>query len=346
MDFKPEILRRFFNGKYSRKDYIWIKSVFSNPKNKEILRVSLKDHWNEFNNSSVETGNVDYLLQKIHHKIDKIESSSNRVRYLKIIRQIAAVLVIQLVLTFLAFHYFQNKKQPSETAYAEIECPLGARVKFNLPDGSSGCLNSGSKLKYPVLFKTNRDIKLSGEAWFNVKHDTLHPFVVKTKNLDIEVLGTCFNVIAYEDDLSEEVILSKGSVKIASESGQTLSILKPDQRLVLNTEKKTFTQDNLDASQYLAWTEGKLVFRNESMEQVAKRLGRWYNINIEIKDPELLEHAFRATFIDEPLDEVLKILAKTAPITYEIIERKQTTDNIYLKKHVILRFDKNRKEAS
>ncbi len=346
MDFKPEILRRFFSGKYSRKDYLWIKSVFSNPKDKVLLKESLENHWNEFNDSSADTGDVDYLLQRIHHKIDNIESSSSKVRYLKIFRQIAAVLVIQVVLTFLAFYYFQDKKQPTETVFAEIECPLGARVKFDLPDGTSGYLNSGSRLKYPVQFKNKRDIELSGEAWFNVAHDSIHPFVVETQNLNIEVLGTRFNVIAHEGDLSEEVILSEGSVKIASESGQVLSVLKPDERLVLDTEKMTYTQETLDASQYLAWTEGKLVFRNESMEQVAKRLGRWYNAEIEIEDPKLLEHAFRATFIDEPLDEVLKILAKTTPITFEIIERTQTTDNIYLKKHVILRFDKNRKEAS
>jgi len=346
MDFKPEILRRFFSGKYSRKDYLWVKSVFSNPKDKELLKESLENHWNEFNDSYADTGDVDYMLQRIHYKIDNIESSTSKVRYLRIFRQIAAVLVIQVVLTFLAFYYFQDKKQDTETIFAEIECPLGARVKFDLPDGSSGYLNSGSRLKYPVQFKNKRDIELSGEAWFNVAHDSIHPFVVETHNLNIEVLGTRFNVIAHEGDLSEEVILAEGRVKIASESGQVLSVLKPDERLVLNTEKMTYTQETLDASQYLAWTEGKLVFRNESMEQVAKRLGRWYNAEIEIEDPELLEHAFRATFIDEPLDEVLKILAKTTPITYEITKRKQTTDNIYLKKHVILRFDKNRKKAS
>ncbi|WP_297091810.1 FecR domain-containing protein [uncultured Draconibacterium sp.] len=345
MDFKPEILRRYFKGEYSRKDYLWVKSVFSDPREQKFLKEELENHWFEFNDEEIESKNVDHLLQQIHQKINSDQTKSHKITFFSSWRQIAAILVVQLLLTFIATYYFQTHKQASQTTYAELQCPMGARIKFDLPDGSTGFLNSGSSIKYPVLFTENRNIELVGEAWFDVLHDTENPFTVKTQNLSIEVLGTEFNVIAFENENTEEVILADGSVKVASVHGQKLSVLKPDERLVLDASKMTFAQDEIDASQYLAWTEGMLVFRNENMEQVAKRMGRWYNVEIEITDQRLLEHSFRATFIDEPLEEVLKLLAKTAPLCYTIIEREQTNNNIYLKKRVELRFDKQRANA-
>jgi ferric-dicitrate binding protein FerR (iron transport regulator) len=350
MDFKPEILQRFFNGRYSRKDYLWIKSMFTDPKNKRLLKETLENHWMSFNNEELSHSEIDNLLQRIQLKIKTEESTKTR-KLLPYLRNIAAILVVQILLTFMAFYLYQQYHKPNQIAetnnsYAEIQCPMGARVKFDLPDGTSGYLNSGSKLKYAVQFANNRNVELTGEAWFDVKHDTIHPFTVKTTKLDVEVLGTHFDIIAYDGDNMEEIILNRGSVKVSEKTGNTLSILKPDQCLILDKKKMTYCQSNTDASQYLGWTEGKLVFRNESMEQVAKRLGRWYNIDIEIKNKEQLNHySFRATFMDEPLEEVLKILAMTSPISYRIIDRKKDSNNVYAKKKVELYFDKKRKNA-
>ncbi len=343
MDFRSGPLRRFFSGKCSREDYSWVKSTFSNPKNEEAIKQTLKEHWGEFNEGSLQKGDVDKLLQRIHSRIDNENTPNKKVRYLMAFRQVAAVLLVQLILTAFAVYYLRTEKIPVvETAFAEIECPLGARVGFTLPDGSSGYLNSGSSIKYPVQFKEGRNVRLKGEAWFDVARDEAHPFVVQTKELSIKVLGTCFNVIAYDNDIYEEIVLEKGSLRVASGNGQELSALKPNQRLVLNKEKMTYAQDSVEASQFIAWTEGKLVFRNEKMEHVAQRLARWYNVDIEIEDPELLGYSFRATFIDEPLDEVLGIIAKTSPIYFKIIKREKTNENVYLKKKVILRSCKER----
>ncbi len=345
MDFNPEILHRFLKGKYSRKDYLAIKSVFEKPEQKEELKNLLQNHWNDFNNEPLPKGNVDHILRKIHHQIQLEDIQVKSHRFITAFQRIAAILIIPLILTFLAVFYFQSKTPVPEMAYAEIQCPLGVRTKFVLPDGTTGFLNSGSTLEYPVIFTNGRNVTLKGEAYFEVKRDDDHPFIVNTPNLKTRVLGTKFNVIAYENENSEEIILKEGKVEVYSNQGEKLETLQPDQKLVLNTQTRQYNKNQVEANQYVSWTKGKLIFRNESIQQVANRLGRWYNAEIEIRDPELLKYAFRATFIDEPIEEVLKLLAKTAPLKYTEQMRETSNDNTYAKRKFIVSLDRKRLDA-
>ena len=347
MDFNPKILYRFFNGDYSRKDYFEIKSIFSEPENRLRLKEHLKRHWSDFSDKNMPEHNIESLLHKIHHKIRLEENTFQRYKFISIFQKVAAILIVPLILSFFAIVYFQSNKEKNEVIYesnasAEIQCPLGVRTKFELPDGTTGFLNSGSWLKYPVNFITGRNVSISGEVYLDVIHDELRPFIVHTSNLQIKVLGTQFNVISYEDDFKEKVILNQGKVDISSLEGEKLAVLQPNQKLILNTESRTFETNEVEASQYIGWTEGKLIFRNENMQQVAERLGRWYNADIKIEDPELLKYAFRATFIDESLEEVLKLLALTAPLTYEEQPRISSSDKTYQKRTVLVKLDKKR----
>ncbi|GAB1453467.1 FecR family protein [Draconibacterium sp.] len=345
MTFNPEILNRFFNGKYSRKDYLAIKSILEKPEEKEELRDLLQNHWSDFNTKPLAKGDVDHILRKIRKQIDREENKKKGNRFISVFQKIAAILIIPLILSFMAVFYFQSKTVSTETAIAEIQCPLGVRTKFTLPDGTTGFLNSGSTLEYPVQFSKNRNLKLTGEAFFDVHHDAEHPFIVNTANLSTKVLGTQFNVIAYGSENSEEIVLKKGSVEIYSIQGEKLAKLESDHRLALNTETRQFKTSQVEAKQYVSWTEGKLVFRNESMQLVADRLGRWYNVEFEIADEELLHYAFRATFMDEPLDEVLKLLARTAPLKYKEIKRETSNDNTYKKRKIVISLDRKRLSA-
>jgi ferric-dicitrate binding protein FerR (iron transport regulator) len=345
MDCNPEILRRFFKGKYSRKDFLAIKSVFEKPDQKEELKNLLQNHWNDFNTELLPKGNVDHILHKIHRQIHREDNKFKINRFIAVFQRIAAILIIPLILAFMAVFYFQSKTPKTEVAVAEIQCPMGVRTKFILPDGTTGFLNSGSTLEYPVIFTNTRNVTLKGEAYFNVKRDEEHPFTVNTPNLKTKVLGTQFNVIAYENEDSEEIILKEGKVEVYSRKGEKLEILQPDQRLFLNLQTWQYNKNQIESEQYVSWTEGKLTFRNESMQQVANRLGRWYNAEIEIRDPELLKYAFRATFIDEPIEEVLKLLAKTAPLIYKEQIRETSNDDTYVKRKFIVSIDRKRLDA-
>jgi ferric-dicitrate binding protein FerR (iron transport regulator) len=345
MDCNPEILHRYFKGEYSRKDFLALKSVFEKPDQKEELKNLLQNHWNDFINDPLPKGNVDHILYKIHRQIQLEDNKLKSNRFISVFQRIAAILIIPLILTFLAIFYFQSKTSSTEIAVAEIQCPMGVRTKFILPDGTTGFLNSGSTLEYPVVFTNTRNVTLKGEAYFDVKCDELHPFIVNTPNLKTKVLGTQFNVIAYENEYSEEIILKEGKVEVYSNNGEKLEILQPDQKLFLNIETWQYNKNQVESDQYISWTEGKLIFRNESMQQVANRLGRWYNAEIEIRDPELLKYAFRATFIDEPIEEVLKLLAKTAPLNYKEQIRETSKDNTYVKRRFIVSLDRKRLDA-
>jgi len=345
VDFNPEILKRYFKGTYSRKDYKNIKAVWESEPYRPILKKHLEEHWANYFEEPQSEHNLDSLLHKIHRQIKAESGITRKVNFISVFQRAAAVLIVPLVLAFLAVLYFQSKKDPVKLPYAEIQCPFGVRTKFELPDGSTGFLNSGSTLRFPTSFAGQRNVTVSGEAYFNVVHDEKHPFVVQTPNLQVKVLGTEFNVIAYKGDSNEEVILNNGKVDVLSAEGVLYCSLLPNQAVSYNIANGSVRRSKVEAQQYIGWTEGKLIFRHENMKQVAERLGRWYNAEVLIEDPEILDYVFRATFIDEPLDEVLKLLTLTAPITYEEQLRETTNDNTYKKRKIILKLDKKREAA-
>jgi transmembrane sensor len=152
-------------------------------------------------------------------------------------------------------------------------------------------------------------------------------------------------VMAYENEAKEEIILNRGEVEVMAHDGIVLDKLSSNQKLVLHTENRKCRTLEVEASQYIGWTEGKLIFRNENMQQVAERLGRWYNVDIKIEDEELLKYAFRATFVDETLEEVLKLMALTAPIIYEEQPRNTSSNHTYQRRIIIVKLDHRRLSA-
>jgi ferric-dicitrate binding protein FerR (iron transport regulator) len=194
-------------------------------------------------------------------------------------------------------------------------------------------------LKYAVQFKQDRSVELSGEAYFDVVHNAEMPFHVNTRNLDIKVLGTTFNVLANENENTEEIVLQTGKVEVSDQNGKQLATMQPDDQLILDTEKQTFTRNSIISSQYTSWKEGKLVFRNENMQQVARRLSRWYNAEVVVADRQLDAYTFHATFIDEPLDEVLKLISITTPISYTEEKRTSDKEGTFSQRKIILRIN-------
>lgn len=185
MVIQPEILYRFFKGKYSRKDFLTIKSAFGDPEKEAEIKSLLETHWSDFNNGPLSEGSIDHVLHRIHRQIRREEAQTKRKRFITVFQRIAAILILPLALAFFALFYFQPKAAAPEMAYAEIQCPMGVRTKFILPDGTTGFLNSGSTLGYPVIFANGRTVNLKGEAFFDVAPDKGHPFTVNTIKGDI-----------------------------------------------------------------------------------------------------------------------------------------------------------------
>lgn len=342
MSKSTDRLNRYFSNRYSRKDSLFVRELFANKGKKDILQKELETHWERFElNVSQQEKKFEDLRNQIQYRIYLEENKKIRLSPLWRLQRIAAILFIPLLLGFMSYLLYSSL-QENQVSYAEIQCPAGARTKFTLPDGSTGYLNNGSTLKYAIPFNDSRNVNLTGEAFFEVIK-TGQPFHVKTQTLDVTVLGTTFNVIAYQNDETEEVILQTGKINISTSKGKNLTTLTPNQLLTYDRTSQNYRVLHVDASQFTAWREGKLVFRNESLEEVAKRLGRWYNVDVEIADKQLKNYTLHATFMNHSLEEVLQLISFTSPMKYKIHEQKQNKSNQYLrKKQVILKLDRSK----
>jgi ferric-dicitrate binding protein FerR (iron transport regulator) len=195
-------------------------------------------------------------------------------------------------------------------------------------------------LKYPAIFEKSRKVELTGEAYFEVKKQKDSEFIVSLANLDVKVLGTKFNVSGYTDDLFTEVVLSEGQVEINGKTGVFKRIISPDEKITFNSQTKALKLNTVDANRYSAWKDGFLIMDNEPLEQVIGRIERWYNAEIVIQDEALKSYRFKATFKDEPLEEVLRLIAITTPIKYVIEKRDFGTNGILKKRKVTIELKK------
>ena len=158
----------------------------------------------------------------------------------------------------------------------------GQNTQFTLPDGSKVCLSSRSSLQYPNQFNGNlRKVILNGEAYFEVEHNAQKPFIVSTKDINVRVTGTKFDVVAYPQEHSTEVILASGSVNVylSGKDESTAKKLRPNQMYTLANNHTESVQE-VDASQFTSWTKGAYDYNNETLQEISKRLERYYGAQI------------------------------------------------------------------
>ncbi len=312
--------------------------LFENEKDFQQLLPFLEEEWEKTKPADLSEEKLSILRNRIQQQIQQ-KKERRKFRFMGTLfnsfQRIAAILVVPLILVSFYF-YYQWDQVKSESTFTEIICPAGMRTRFNLPDGSSGWLNSGSSLKYRIPFKKNRNVDLIGQAFFDVKKDPSHPFVVNTDIFDVQVLGTRFDVSAYPEDRYVEVVLESGQIKILSNKTSHTTILSPNHRLVVDKALRSGSVSEVDASQYTSWKDGQLVFRNTPFCEVINRLGRWYNVDFECQDSSLLELPYRATFKEESLSRVLELLSMTTPIAYQISKPQIENKNEYEKQKVII----------
>jgi len=222
-----------------------------------------------------------------------------------------------------------------ETRYTEIVVPLGQMTQINLSDGSKIWLNSGSVFKYPTEFDlSSREVFINGEAFMEVAKDKHKPFIVNAKKFSAEVLGTSFNVSAYSADIHASLTLVEGSVLLRSEGKEWSKTLVPGQiAAIANGEMPEVSNVNTDF--YTSWKEGKIVFRKETLEEIAKKMERWYNVEIRFKDEELRRLVFSGTFLKyKPVEQVfrsLSIINDNIDFVYETRSEQKSIINIIKK---------------
>ncbi len=335
-----DVLSRYVNGGFTSDDRNYIESIFCDENRKEELKELLKNDWNDLDiNGNLKEHDLDRILHTLYYNINHQKTTKKKGRLVSIwetYSKVAAVLLFPLALTYAIMSKPDIKQIDMEVSFAEIKAPLGSRVSFSLPDGSVGWLNSGSTLKYPVAFADSRDVELSGEAYFDIKKNKNKPFNVIAANVNISVLGTKFNVAAYSDDSNVDIVLESGKVKLNHVGSDKFVEMEPNERIVYDSEKITLKKTKVLPEKYSSWKEGKLVFRNDPIEEVAKRLGRWYNVDIVVKQTSNTDFRLRATFEDEEIEEVMRLLKMTFPIDYKIEKRRKDDDGNFEKKKIII----------
>lgn len=231
---------------------------------------------------------------------------------------IAAAFILGIIISSVVISLWPSND--NSVAQQTISTPNGARTQFQLPDGSTVWLNSGSKLSYPSKFAKNRHISLEGEAFFDVQKG--RPFVVSTSFGDVRVKGTSFNVKAFSNEAFETTLIT-GLVQIkANKNGEEI-LLQPGFQAKDNGDKLIVNE--VETSIFTSWKEGKLIFSNDYLPMIAKKLERWYNVKIKLDDdPRLAEINFSGTIEMESFTEVMELLKTTASINYTFEETTRT----------------------
>lgn len=221
--------------------------------------------------------------------------------------------------------YSSGDSQNEELVFNTLNIPHGKKFELQLSDGTVVNLNSGSSFRYPVNFKKDgqRNVFLEGEAFLDVAKDKSRPFVLNSNNLDVTVLGTQFNVSAYPEEVTTDVVLIEGAVKmqlanrVPSDENNNL-ILEPGYKGSFHRSNKNITSKPVNTSAYTSWMQGELVFRNMTFENILKKMERHYNVRIHNNNTQYSEKKFNANFGDATIYEVLDYFKTTYDIPYTI----------------------------
>ena len=203
----------------------------------------------------------------------------------------------------------------SEIHYNTLSVPKGCEFSLALADGTRIWVNAGSTLRYPERFAPGkREVFLSGEAYFEVAKDPDRHFVVKADGLEVEALGTAFNVKAYEED--DEIIASLREGRVRTSVGGHVDILDSGQSLSYSKVSGKVELEDDDVEYHLKWRENELAFRGETLEEIADMLDRLYNVNIEFDSENIKRYRFSGVIKNNSLDNVFELISLTAPIEY------------------------------
>lgn len=206
-----------------------------------------------------------------------------------------------------------------EESLNQLIIPYGKTSEIILPDGTNVFLNAGSRLVYPEHFKEKfREVFLYGEAYFKVKHDAKHPFVVQVNDLRINDLGTSFNVSAYPSDNRIETVLTEGRLNIRQNNAgffDQATELIPGQLASFNRQTNQTIIKTVDVENYILWTQGMMKFESADLNRIVKKLERFYNISFQFDDPKLGELKISGKLeLKDDLNEVIERIAHTASV--------------------------------
>lgn len=358
-----DLLEKFASGTCSGEEFEELMQLLKGNENEESIRNELRNFYNSLNSEVVSDLHIDEQGGLYHSGEAGVEEGSlyhsgapapdERPRPVFGRRaKTAALALCALAAIVVGWNFFlvkpHNKVEDPKTV-SRIYTPAGSRTSVVLPDGTEVWLNSFSTLTYSTAeFNSGRrEVTLVGEAMFSVKHDSLHQFLVHTKNFDVTDLGTVFNISAYPEDKHAQASLISGSIEVITKGRNSKKVtLVPNQRFIVENENKTVVVMKSGAVKAVveptikpiiinpqmrmapdtAWMVNKLIFTDENFYDLALQMQRRYNVEIVFESEKARTYKFTGRFEEEDVEDALKELQVIAPFSY-----RRVTNTIYIK---------------
>ncbi len=346
MENQHEQFNKFFKGKLSKYEASEFIDWLSTSEGEEFLQTEIIKEW--LNNEEVEEWDSTSTWNEVKAKADNqrflTEINHNHTtpkpdpevikRYwqfgeksIYIRFSIAAAMALLIVCSAVYQMLFVSAPVELAESFATVvkSTTAGQKLRFYLPDSTLVILNAESKIEYTNNFVGGRNVNLSGEGFFEVAHDSLRPFTVHANELNVTALGTSFNVKAFANEEKTSVALLTGKVIVDDDRSRNSVFLTPGQQAEVSINQMGITKSFIENPEVLDWRKGVLFFRQNSLEEVAYALERWYGVEINIQG-ESKSLSFNGSFNDENLQNVLKLLSLSGGFEFKIEKKVVTID--------------------
>ena len=269
----------------------------------------------------------------------KIKNCFYKTLFIKTFNHAASILFIPLIISLLVLLGSDRKGKTSQSDifYTKVSAAPGTIIQAELPDRSTVWLNSGSTLRYPVRFEGDkRKVELTGEGYFAIQTNPDIPFeVMIPSGLRVLAYGTEFNINAYTDDSSEEIVLKEGKVSLMHDN-RNIPIV-PAEMVSIYKNDFSLKKSKVNVEEKIAWRNGRIIFRNTPLDEVMKKLSRRYNVEITLNMESKVDYRIRATFSNETITQIMDYLKMAAPIVWNISDIEQNNDATFSRQNINVR---------
>ncbi|MGV8093609.1 MAG: FecR family protein [Mangrovibacterium sp.] len=328
-DSKIQLLQKFLRGNITDQElkslFVWLNSEKGNLEYEKLSN----EKWLSKEFETIENIDSSTLFSGIEAKMQE-KQLWRRKKFLIRLRNAAAIFILGFIIPLIYFTILNPQKVNQQMVYLQESLSNEKVRKMTLPDGTAVWLLSGSTIRYPSDFSGSktRNVEVRGEAFFDVTKDPVHPFILDLGEVGVKVVGTSFNVMNYGDEDHIQVVLKTGKIDLFKgeydPDNQFVHVV-PGQLVTYKKGDPEFRISDVDVDKYISWIGGTLLFHNDPLAEVLKKLGRWYNVTVEINDPKVSDFPFTATIKNENLEQIVDLLKFSTPFKYSVLKTENAT---------------------
>lgn len=321
------LIENYLNGACTPAERELVEQFLQQPEGKamldEILTARLPADIHATAGSEVDAERMEKWKAAMNTRMETLQPSKKKMKRLSLFRHAAVWAAVMFGIGYYAFYYTGRPRgNKAQTILVKKENPLGQRAMIRLTDGSAVLLGAGSKLTYPERFDgSTREVTLEGEAFFEISNNPAQPFIVRTGNVQTQVLGTSFRISAF-NGFPLTVAVATGKVRVDQREGGKLTamaVLTPGLQLTWDPATNITATDKVNVADVNGWKNARLAFNNKTLKEVAAELERWYNVKIIFRHQQKAAESVTVTlFAGASLEKTLEILAAGSNFRYTI----------------------------